>query len=138
MFQAHKALILSVLLLWAPGQALAQNQTLKTLMRAKLVNSQRLLESLVTADFTAIRRDADALSQITEKEIVSWQLGVQPEYAKQATFFVLSVRGLQEAAASRNLDAAIHEYTTLVSSCTRCHAHVRRAKTVRYEPAARR
>ena len=138
MFHAQKVLILSVLLLCAPGQALAQNPTLKTLMRAKLVNSQRLLESLVTADFTAIRRDADALSQITEKEIVSWQLGVQPEYAKQATFFVLSVRGLQEAAGSRNLDAAIHEYTTLVSSCTRCHAHVRRAKTVTYEPAARR
>ena len=138
MFHAYKALILSVLLLCAPGQALAQNPTMKTLMRAKLVTAQRLLESLVLVDYTAIRRDADALSQITEKEIVSWQLGVQPEYAKQATFFVLSVRGLQEAAANRNIDAAIHEYTTLVSSCTRCHAHVRRAKTVRYEPPGRR
>lgn len=138
MLHAPKLLILSVLLVCVPGQAPAQIPTVKTLMRAKLLNSQRLLESLVAADYAAIRRDADALSQITEKEIVSWQMGVQPEYAKQATFFVLSVRGLQEAAASRNIDAAIHEYTTLVSSCTRCHAHVRRARTVRYEPAARR
>ena len=123
--------ILSVLLLLAPGHAPAQNPTLKTLMRAKLFNSQRLLESLATGDFAAVQRDADALSRITEKEIVSWQLGVQPEYAKQATFFVLSVRGLQEAAANRNIDAALHEYTALISSCIHCHAHVRRIKTVR-------
>lgn len=130
MFRAHTVLILSVLLLFTPDHAPAQNPTLKTLMRAKLFNSQRLLESLVTADYAAIQRDADALSRITEKEIISWQMGVQPEYAKQATFFVLSVRGLQEAAADRNLDAALHEYTTLTSSCVGCHAHVRRIKAV--------
>ena len=138
MFRLHDVLILSVLLLTAPGHAPAQNPTLKTLMRAKLTSTQRLLESLVTADYVAIRRDADALSRITEKEIVSWQLGVQPEYAKQATIFVLSVRGLQEAAASRNLDAALHEYTTLTASCVHCHAQVRRAKRVTYDPPTRR
>jgi hypothetical protein len=106
-------------------------------MRAKLFNTQRLLESLVMADYAAIQRDADALSRITEKEIVSWQMGVQPEYAKQATFFVLSVRGLQEAASGRNIDAALHEYTALTSSCVHCHAHVRRAKSIAYEPQSR-
>ena len=134
MFRARVVLILSVLLLLAPGQSPAQNPTLKTLMRAKLQNTQRLLESLVTADFAGIQRDADALSRISEKEIVSWQMGVQPEYAKQATFFVLSVRGLQAAAANRNLDAALHEYTTLTSSCVLCHAHVQRIKTVNLKP----
>jgi len=131
MLRAHVVLILSVLLLLTPGHAAAQNPTLKTLMRAKLLNTQRLLESLVTADYAGLKRDADALSRITEKEIVSWQLGVQPEYAKQATFFVLSVRGLQDAAANRNLDAALHEYTTLTSTCVHCHAQVRRTKTVK-------
>ena len=138
MFRAHTVLILSVLLLFAPGHAPAQNPSLKTLMRAKLVNTQRLLESLVSADYAAIRRDADALSRISEKEIISWQLGVQPEYGKQATFFVLSVRGLQEAADRRNIDAALHEYTALTSSCVHCHAHVRRAKSITYEPPPRR
>lgn len=136
MFRAPLVLVLSVLLLAVPGHAPAQNPTLKTLMRAKLVNTQRLLESLVTTDFAAIQRDADALSRITEKEIVSWQMGVQPEYQKQATFFVLSVRGLRDAAASRNIDAALHEYTTLTSSCVRCHAHVRRLKPVTDERRA--
>ena len=134
MVRAHVVLIVSVLFLLTPGHAPAQNPTLKTLMRAKLFNTQQLLESLATADYAAIQRDADALSRITDKEIVSWQLGVQPEYAKQATFLVLSVRGLQEAAAARNIDAALHEYTTLMSSCVRCHAHVRRLKTVAAEP----
>jgi hypothetical protein len=131
MLRAHTVLILGVLLLSTPGHAAAQNPTLKTLMHAKLLNTQRLFESLVTADYAGLKRDADALSRITEKEIVSWQMGVQAEYAKQATFFVLSVRGLQEAAANRNIDAALHEYTTLTSSCVHCHAHVRRIKTVR-------
>jgi hypothetical protein len=136
MARGYLALALGFSLLTS-GQATAQNPTMKTIMRTKLVTTQRLLESLVTADYAAIRRDAETLSRITDKEIISWQLGVQPEYAKQATFFVLSVRGLQDAAASRNIDAAIHEYTTLISSCTRCHAHVRRIKTVGYEPHAR-
>ena len=138
MLRAHLVLILTVLFLFTPGHAPAQNPTLRTLMRAKLFNTRRLLESLATGDYAAIQRDADALSRITEKEIVSWRLGVQPEYAKQATFFVLSVRGLQEAAANRNIDAALHEYTTLTSSCVRCHAHVRRTKTIGTEPQARR
>ena len=136
MSRAHVVGILSILLLFAPGHAPAQNPTLKTLMRAKLLNTQRLLESLVTADYAAIQRDATALSRITEKEIVSWQLGAQAEYAKQATFFVLSVRGLQEAAANRNLDVALHEYTALTSSCVHCHAQVRRSKSITYEPRA--
>ena len=134
--RAYSVLALGIVLMLASGHVSAQNPTMKTVMRAKLVNTQRLLESLVTADYTAIGRDADALSRITEMEMISWQLAVQPEYAKQATLFVLSVRGLQEAAASRNIDAAVHEYTALVSSCTRCHAHVRRAKTVSYKPPA--
>jgi hypothetical protein len=122
------ALILT--LIAVSGQASAQNQSMKTTMQMKLTSTQRLLESLVAADYAAIGRDADSLSRITEREMIAWQLAAQPEYAKQATLFVLSVRGLQEAAASRNIDAAVHEYSMLVSSCTRCHAHVRRSKTV--------
>jgi hypothetical protein len=53
-------------------------------MRTKLVNTQRLLEAVVTADYPAIGRSVDALSQISETEIASWQVGAQPEYRKQA------------------------------------------------------
>ena len=137
MLRTRVGLFLGVMLVLTPGHAPAQNPTLKTLMRAKLLSTQRLLESVVTADFAAIQRDADALSRITEKEIVSWHFGAQPEYAKQATFFVLSVRGLQDAAANRNIDAALREYTALTSSCVLCHAHVRRLTPVQGGPPVR-
>jgi hypothetical protein len=111
----------------------AQNPTLKTAMRTKLLNAQPLLEAVVTADFVAIGRSADALNRISETEIVSWQANPQPEYRRQAMSFVLAVRGLREAAAKRDIDAALTGYTELVSSCIRCHAHVRRSRVVSFE-----
>jgi hypothetical protein len=38
----------------------------------------------------------------------------QPEYRKQAMSFVRAVQGLREAAAKRDIDAALAEYTELV------------------------
>jgi cytochrome c556 len=102
-------------------------------MRTKLLNAQPLLEAVVTADFAAIGRLADALNRISETELVSWQVNPQPEYKKQAMSFVLAVQGLREAAAKRDIDAVLAEYTELVSSCTRCHAHVRRSRVVSFE-----
>jgi hypothetical protein len=131
--RAYSMLAVTIALVFAGGHASSQVPTMKTSMRAKLANSQRLLESVVKGDFAAIGRDADALGRLTEQEMISWRLAVQPDYAKQATLFVLSVRGLQGAAASRNIDAAIHEYNALISSCAQCHAHVRRSKTVSHE-----
>jgi hypothetical protein len=111
----------------------AQNPTIKTAMRTKLLNAQPLLEAVVTEDFVAIGRSADALNRISETEIVSWQANPQPEYRRQAMSFVLAVQGLREAAAKRDIDTALTEYTELVSSCTRCHAHVRRSRVVSVE-----
>ena len=127
-------LALATILVLAAGHSSAQNPTLRTAMRDKLVNTQRLLEAVVAADYAAIGRSVDALSQISETEIASWQVGAQPEYRKQAMQFVSSVQALHEAAATKDLDAVLTGYTALVSSCTRCHAHVRRMRTVSFEP----
>jgi hypothetical protein len=127
-------LALGATLLLAAGHLSAQNPTLRTAMRNKLVNTQRLLEGVVTADYPAIGRSVDALSQISETEIASWQVGAPPEYRKQAVQFVSSVQALHEAAATNDLDAVLAGYTALVSSCTRCHAHMRRMRTVSFEP----
>jgi hypothetical protein len=133
-----KIVTLSAAIVFASGHSSAQNPTMKSAMRDKLVNTQQLLESVVIADFVAIGRSADALSRITDTEMISWQAAAQSEYLKQATFFVLSVRGLREAAANRDINAAMLEYTTLVSSCIRCHTHVRSSKRVSFEPPTRR
>lgn len=132
-----KVLALAVLLVlaFASGYSSAQNPTLKTAMREKLANTQPLLEAVVTADYAAIDRGVNALSRISETEIASWQAGASPEYRKQAMAFVRSVQGLHAAAAKRDIDAALAEFTALVSSCTRCHAHVRSLRTVSFEPS---
>jgi cytochrome c556 len=127
-------LALGAILVLAAGHSSAQNPTLKAAMRNKLVNTQQLLEAVVTADYPAIGRSVDALSQISETEIASWQVGAQPEYRKQAMQFVSSVQALHEAAANKDLDAVLMGYTALVSSCIRCHVHVRRMRTASLEP----
>lgn len=127
-------LALGAILMLAAGHPSAQQPTLRTAMRNKLVDTQRLLEAVVTADYPAIGRSVDALSRISETEIASWQAGAQPEYRKQAMQFVSAVQALHEAAATKDLDAVLTGYTALVSSCTRCHAHVRRMRTVSLKP----
>ena len=72
-------LALATILVLAAGHSSAQNPTLRTAMHNKLVNTQRLLEAVVTADYAAIGRSVDALSHISETEIASWQVGAQPE-----------------------------------------------------------
>lgn len=121
---------------FAAGYSSAQNPTLQTAMRTKLHSAQPLLEAVVTADFEAIGRSAYALNRISETEIATWQLNPEPEYKKQAMSFILAVQGLREAAATRDIDATLAEYTELVSSCTRCHAHVRRSRVVSFEAPA--
>lgn len=127
------ALALLATILLTAGYSSAQNPTLKTAMRAKLVNSQALLRAVVTADYPTIIRSAEVLSRISVTEIASWQVGAQPEYRNQAMQFVSAVQALRHAAASRDIDAALTAYTSLVSSCTRCHAHVRTSRAISFE-----
>jgi hypothetical protein len=110
-----------------------QNPTLATAMREKLIHAQSLLGALVTTDFATINRSANALGRISETEILSWEVGAQPEYRKQAMLFVHAVQRLREVAHNRDMDAAGAAYTDLVSSCTRCHTHVRKSRLVRFE-----
>lgn len=125
--------LVATILLLASGYSSAQNPTLRTAMREKLDNSRGLFEAVVTADYPAIARSASALSRISETEIASWQVGAAPEYTKQGVAFVSAVRDLREAAVNRDIDAALAGYTALVSSCTRCHALVRRGRAVRID-----
>ena len=102
----YKVLTVSAVLVFASGHSSAQNPTMKTIMQEKLVNTQRMLESVVVADYMGMGRSAEALSRLSYTEIVSWQTAPQSEYVKQAKVFVMSVRGLQEAATKRDIDVA--------------------------------
>ena len=71
----------------------------------KAGQQQRMLESVVVADYMGMGRSAEALSRLSYTEIVSWQTAPQSEYVKQAKVFVMSVRRLQEAATKRDIAA---------------------------------
>jgi hypothetical protein len=122
-----RILVVGAFLALGAGDPVAQPSTLKLAMRTKLVNTQGLLEGIVKADFAAITRYTEPLERITDTEIASWQEVARPEYTKEAIRFLLSVEGLRNAAAARDIEAVGMEYGTLVSSCIRCHAYVRRA-----------
>jgi hypothetical protein len=114
----------------------AGGQVMKLAMREKLSNSQGLLEALVAADHTSITRYAGRLSRISETEIASWQESAQPDYVHQATVFLMAVEELNEAAGRQDIGAAATAYTTMVSSCIRCHQHVRTRRMASVDDAA--
>lgn len=112
----------------AGGHPSAQSPIIKIAMHEKLLVAQRLLEVVVKGDHDAIARHTAPLTRISEAEIASWQTVARPEYIKQANAFLLSVDGLREAAARKDTEEEVAEYTNLISSCTRCHAYIRTSR----------
>lgn len=127
---SSRSAILSLGLMLALGTrgASAQIPALRAAMREKLANTQGLLEAVVRGDYPTIAKRTEPLSRISETEIASWQTVAQPEYVQQAALFLLSVKGLRDAAASKNIDAVALEDTALISSCIRCHTYVRNSR----------
>lgn len=130
-------LALGLMLALGTSDASPQSPILRAAMREKLANTQAVLEAVVKADYPTIARYTEPLSRISETEIASWQTVAQPEYVQQAALFLLSVKGLREAAVSKNIDAVTLEYTTLISSCIRCHTYVRNSRRASLEPIER-
>lgn len=129
MFSRLTGFALGMFLVLVSVHPSAQDSVLRDEMLAKLSNTQQLLEAVIKGDFPAMTRSAEALGRISETEIGAWQSASlatpEAEYTKQGTLFALAVQGMRDAAANQNIDQALHEYTALISSCTRCHAHVR-------------
>jgi hypothetical protein len=111
----------------------AQSSFLKMTMRDKLATTQALLEPVVRADFARIISLTEPLGRITETEIASWQATAEQDYVRQATLFLLTIEGLRDAARRNNIDAVTVEYSSLVSSCARCHAYVRTARRASHD-----
>ena len=125
-FRRFAVLVLALLAMAA--QPASGDARLQAVMRAKLANTQSLLKAIVTADYKEIDRATQALSRISEMEIVSWQNPPKPDYTAQAMLFMSSVAGLGEAAQRRDMEAVGVEYSTLVSTCIHCHTYVRDAR----------
>ncbi len=127
---AMTALGIATLLASADGPATKKDRTpskVQLFMRAKLINSQNVLEGLVTEDFDKIRDGAEKM--IVMSKAAEWRMGSDEMYAHDTAEFVSAAQDLIRQAKDRKVDAATLSYLQLTISCLNCHKHVHGIKT---------
>lgn len=110
-----------------PKTPAKQPATMKPYMQAKLTQSQRILEGLVTHDFERVRKAAHSL---TLNSLSSPRAEMDDEvddkvYEHFATEFMRLSSKLETSARKRNLDGATLTYQQLTVTCIACHEHLR-------------
>lgn len=93
------------------------------LMREKLAHSQRILDAILTSNFSLLERESAALVKTTNSP--AWTQLKGPEYAKQSRAFLIALDQLSEAARTHDLDAAAERYTALTATCFACHRELK-------------
>src|SRR5438270_12661622 len=92
-FGAVTAIILTALLI-ASGKSQEPNKV-RDFMRAKLSNSQKVLEGLTTEDYDMIAKNSQAMSLLSQA--TNWQVLQTPDYLQQSQEFRRSADALTEA-----------------------------------------
>ena len=116
------------------GQSEPPNNV-RDFMRAKLANSQKVLEGLATEDFDMIAKNAQAMSLLSQA--TNWQVLQTQEYLQQSQDFRRTADALTEAARKKNLDGAALAYVELTMKCVNCHKYVRGVRMADLEPIGR-
>lgn len=106
--------------------ARSQGPELTTVMREKLVHTQRILEAVVTSDWASLETHSSALEQLTNDP--RWMVLKYPEYATHSTAFVRAVQELHKAALRRDPDEAPKAYINVTLQCVGCHRYLARAR----------
>jgi hypothetical protein len=110
----------------------AQGPQLSRVMREKLQHTQKILEAVVTSDWSTLSAQTRALERLTNDP--RWMVLKYPEYAEQSAAFVTAVRDLQRVAADRSAAQATDAYTRVIIRCVDCHRYVARARIARLAP----
>lgn len=92
-------------------------------MRLKLEYSQKLLEGVVLADFSSIKKHSQKLGALSQDE--NWRVLQTRDYREYSSDFQRITERLSKAADQQNLDAAATAYVQLTLNCVDCHKHVR-------------
>ena len=111
-----------ILLTLSVGDGQAEQKP-RSIMRAKLEYSQKILEALALEDYPTIERSANELKAISLDS--HWQVLTTEDYLWYSKDFRRSTTLLAESAAEKNLDASLLGYFQLTQSCVNCHKHVR-------------
>jgi hypothetical protein len=115
-----------LLALWSMGAAPMQSVQLDRVMRQKLARTQKILEAVVTSDWSALETESRELERLTNDP--AWTSLKLPDYAKYSSAFTKAVHDLHEAAAQRDLDATPKAYVAVTMKCVECHRYLARAR----------
>ncbi len=129
--------ILAALVFLAVLVAIARTEppnNVRDFMRAKLADSQKVLEGLTTEDFDLIAKNSQAMSLLSQA--TNWQVLQTQEYLQQSQDFRRTADALTEAARKKNLDGAALAYVELTMKCINCHKYVRRVRMAEVEHGA--
>ena len=119
----------AVLAFCTVAAAPVQNLALDRVMRQKLAHAQKILEAVVTSDWSALETESRELERLTTEP--AWTSLKLPEYARYSTAFVAAVHDLHQAAAQRDLDATPKAYVAVTLKCVECHRYLARARVAR-------
>ena len=107
----------------------AQEDPVKTLMRAKAGYAHRLLDAVVQEDFDTMEEQAFRLKAVAGT--ADWNVIETPEYAKESDSFVRATEKLEAAARERNGDAAALAYMDVTLKCVHCHRYLKTYRSAR-------
>lgn len=101
-----------------------QRKDARLYMKAKLAESQKVMEGLVTENFHLIRDGAAQMKQISEA--AHWPTTIDEVYQHYGYEFRRQCDKLVEQSNQRNLQAAHYTYLHMSTTCIDCHNYVRR------------
>jgi hypothetical protein len=98
-------------------------------MREKLQHMEKILEAVVTSDWSSLETHSRELERLTNDP--RWTILKYPEYARHSAVFVKAVQDLHTAAAQRDLEKTPQAYVTVTLQCVDCHRYLARARVAR-------
>jgi len=108
------------------ASAAGEGAELNTLMREKLLYTQKILEAIVTSNWTALEAQSRALEKVTDDR--RWTVLKYSEYSRHSATFVQAVQTLRTAAARRDLDDTLKAYADVTQECVQCHQYLARQR----------
>jgi hypothetical protein len=102
---------------------------LKSVMRDKLAQSQKILEAVVTSDWASLESHSRELEQLTNDP--RWMALKYPEYSNHSTAFIRSIQDLHNAAVQRDLERTPQAYVAMTLKCVECHRYLARVRVAR-------
>ena len=114
----------------------ATDDDISLFMRAKLVSSQKVMEGLVTEQFSLIEKGSAEMLKMSEA--THWPQSSDEVYKHYNDLFRRQCRKLMKQADGNDLQASHYTYLHMTTTCIDCHNYVRGRFRVEKDDSNRR